>query len=386
MKYSEAGVDTRQGRDLVERIRGFSAATIAPPATRANADGGTSGSGTSGSGTSGSGGIMPGRVLAGLGGFGALYQLGEYRQPVLVSGTDGVGTKLHLAVQSSRFKSIGIDCVAMCVNDILCHGARPVFFLDYLAHADLPTDSLAEVVAGISEGCQQSGCALIGGETAQMPGTYRRGDFDIAGFAVGVVERDHLVDGSDIAEGDHLIGLAASGLHSNGFSLVRALLSAADVDLSTDFHGRPLIEELLTPTRIYVPAILPLAEAGLIKGMAHITGGGLYENLPRMFQTPQPAAGTAVNGEVQPGGVRPSPAPLGACLSRDSWHIPPIFEYLESLGVSHREMLHTFNMGIGFVVAAAPDRSEAVVRSLEADGFRAGRIGRVVAQEGLCFE
>lgn len=363
MKYSEAGVDTRQGRDLVERIRSFSAATISEPG----------------------GGRQAGRVLAGLGGFGALYQLGEYRQPVLVSGTDGVGTKLHLAVQSGRFKSIGIDCVAMCVNDILCHGARPLFFLDYLAHADLPTDSLAEVVAGISEGCQQSGCALIGGETAQMPGTYRRGDFDVAGFAVGVVERDQLVDGSNIADGDHLIGLAASGLHSNGFSLVRALLSAGDVDVAADFRGRPLIEELLTPTRIYVPAVLPLVEAGLIKGMAHITGGGLYENLPRMFQSPLAAAGTAVQGEVQPGG-RSNPAPLGACLARDSWQIPPIFEYLEKLGVSRQEMLHTFNMGIGLVVAAAPDRSEAVVRSLEAAGFPAGRIGRVVAREGLCFE
>ncbi|MFW5715396.1 MAG: phosphoribosylformylglycinamidine cyclo-ligase [bacterium] len=364
MKYSEAGVDTRQGRELVERIRSFSAATIPEPGD----------------------GMAAGRVLTGLGGFGALYQLGEYRQPVLVSGTDGVGTKLQLAVQSGRFKSIGIDCVAMCVNDILCHGARPLFFLDYLAHADLPTDSLSEVVAGISEGCQQSGCALIGGETAQMPGTYRRGDFDVAGFAVGVVERDQLVDGSDITEGDHLIGLAASGLHSNGFSLVRALLSAGHVDLAADFYGRPLIEELLTPTRIYLPAILPLVEAGLIKGMAHITGGGLYENLPRMFQFPQPAAGGTVHGAVQPGGARPNPAPLGACLAGGSWHIPPIFEYLEQLGVARREMLHTFNMGIGFVVAAAPDRSEVLVRSLEAAGFPAGRIGRVVAREGLCFE
>jgi len=357
-------VDTRQGRELVERIRSFSAATIPEPG----------------------GGRQAGRMLSGLGGFGALYQLGEYRQPVLVSGTDGVGTKLHLAVQSGRFRSIGIDCVAMCVNDILCHGARPLFFLDYLAHADLSTDSLAAVVAGISEGCQQSGCGLIGGETAQMPGTYKAGDFDVAGFAVGVVERDQVVDGSNIVEGDQLIGLAASGLHSNGFSLVRALLSAGEVALSEDFHGRPLIDELLTPTRIYVSAILPLVEAGLIKGMAHITGGGLYENLPRMFQASPAAAGAAMHGEEQSGGVRPNPRPLGACLARDSWHIPPIFEYLENLGVSRQEMLHTFNMGIGFVAAAAPDRAEAVVRSLEAAGFQAGAIGRVVAQEGLCFE
>ena len=376
MKYSDAGVDTQQGSELVKRIRGFAEATLAPAADAAGGQPGGKNSAATAVGAP----AAPGRVLCGLGSFAALYQLGEYRQPVLVSGTDGVGTKLHLAVHSGRFNSVGIDCVAMCVNDILCHGARPLFFLDYLAYADLPVDSLAEVVEGISAGCQQAGCALIGGETAQMPGTYQRGDFDVAGFAIGVVEREQLVDGSNIVEGDQLIGLAAAGLHSNGFSLVRALLSANEVDLGTDFYGRPLIEELLTPTRIYVPAVLPLVEAGLIKGMAHITGGGLYENLPRMF----PAASAAL--DKSPGEVQPNQALLGGCLARDSWDIPPIFEYLEQLGVSREEMLHTFNMGIGFVVAVSPEHRAAVLRKLEAVGFPACSIGRVVKREGLCFE
>src|SRR6056297_2249083 len=218
MKYSEAGVDTRQGQELVKRFRSFSEATVSEESS------------------------SPGGVISGLGGFGGLYQLGEYRQPVLVSGTDGVGTKLHLAVQSGRFRSIGIDCVAMCVNDILCHGAQPLFFLDYLAYADLPAESLAEVVQGVSDGCVQAGCALIGGETAQMPGTYRSGDFDVAGFSVGVVEREQLVDGSKIRYGDELLGLGSSGLHSNGFSLVRALLDTETVDIAADFNGHPLIE------------------------------------------------------------------------------------------------------------------------------------------------
>lgn len=372
MKYSEAGVDTRQGQELVKRIRGFAEATFAPATETPAAVEATAAAGSAAGGKAAAV-DSPGRVLSRLGGFGALYQLGEYRQPVLISGTDGVGTKLHLAVQSGRFGSVGIDCVAMCVNDILCHGAKPLFFLDYLAYADLPAEKLAEVVEGISKGCLQAGCALIGGETAQMPGTYRSGDFDVAGFAVGVVEREHLVDGSDIAEGDQLIGLAASGLHSNGFSLVRALLAEHEVDLSADFKGRPLIEQLLTPTRIYVPAILPLVRAGLIRGMAHITGGGLYENLPRMFPAP--------HGK-QPLGN----GPLGACLYNGAWNVPPLFEYIEQLGVSREEMLHTFNMGIGFVAAVAPDHREAVVRSLEAAGISAYTIGRVVQGEGICFE
>ncbi|MCF7914832.1 MAG: phosphoribosylformylglycinamidine cyclo-ligase [Spirochaetaceae bacterium] len=343
MEYSDAGVDAQKGRDLVEKIRGHASSTY----TLNSED-------------------SKGGVLAGLGGFGALYQLGNYRNPVLVSGTDGVGTKLHLALKAQGFKNVGIDCVAMCVNDILCHGAQPLFFLDYLAYADIPAEKLSEVVEGVADGCRQAGCALVGGESAQMPGTYRRGDFDIAGFSVGVVERAELVDGSRVREGDLLIGLSSSGLHSNGFSLVRALISAHEIDLEMDFHGRPLIEELLTPTRIYTGAVLPLVQAGLVHGMAHITGGGLYENVPRMWGS--------------------SPVPLGACIRRGSWDVPPVFAFLEQLGVDPEEMYHTFNMGIGFVLAAAPEQSERVVRSVEAEGITAGVIGRIRRQEGICFE
>jgi len=336
-------VDTRKGADVVERIKAVAAATE-----------------KTGGGANGNG------VLSGLGGFGALYQLGDYRRPVLVSGTDGVGTKLHVAVQAKQLNNLGIDCVAMCVNDILCHGARPLFFLDYLAYADMAAEGLAEVVEGVAEGCRRSGCSLVGGETAQMPGTYHRGDFDIAGFALGVVEQEHLVDGSKIEKGDVLLGLSSSGVHSNGFSLVRALISSRGIDLFMDFHGRPLIEELLTPTRIYTDAVLSLCEKGLIRGMAHITGGGLYENVPRMFAGP--------HGEV------------GAVLRRGSWRVPPIFKFIEELGVDHEEMMHTFNMGIGFVVAVAPEQQDRVVRSLVAEGIAVYEIGRVSGGSGVCFE
>ncbi len=406
MKYSDAGVDIQKGYDLVQRIKKAAASTYGStygPETGPGAEpwGGPEGgpgreaqSGAIGGPgretqpgamggvgrelqdipqfgpqggsklvSEGAGDVPRGKVIGGLGGFGSLFQLGNYRRPVLVSGTDGVGTKLHLAVQAQSFKGVGIDCVAMCVNDILCHGAEPLFFLDYLAYADLPAADLAEVVEGVAEGCRQSGCALVGGETAQMPGTYKPGDFDIAGFALGVVESDAIVDGSNIRAGDVLIGLPSSGLHSNGFSLVRALLDEHGVDTSADFQGRPLIDELLTPTRIYTQAVLPLLDQGLIRGLAHITGGGLYENVPRMC-----------------------PSGFGVCLKRNTWEVPPIFSFLEGLGVDREEMFHTFNMGIGFVIAVAPEKLTEVLRSLEAGGINGTVIGEVVQQEGVCFE
>lgn len=346
MEYKDAGVDREQGYEIVNRIRTDTASTHDE------------------------------RVLNGVGSFGALYRLGNYRDPVLVSGTDGVGTKLHLAVSFDALEGVGIDCVAMCVNDILCHGAEPLFFLDYLAYADLSAAQAARVVSGVAEGCRRAGCALVGGESAQMPGTYRSGDFDIAGFAVGVVERESIITGRTIREGDSLIGLASSGVHSNGFSLIRALLEDRSVDLQRDFEAEPdappvpLWKVLLEPTRIYTRAIAPILEAGLIHGMAHITGGGLYENVPRIF-SPSEAEGKV----------------LGAQIQKSQLLIPPIFDFLQSLGVDGEEMFHTFNMGTGMVLAVDPRRAEEVVKKLEASDVPAALIGKVVTDgEGLCIE
>lgn len=364
MKYSDAGVSREAGYEIVDRIRDCTAAT------------------------------HDAHVLGQVGGFGGLYRLGAYRDPVLVSGTDGVGTKLHLAVETGRLGGIGIDCVAMCVNDILCHGADPLFFLDYLAYADLDPGQAAAVVAGVAEGCRQGGCALIGGESAQMPGTYRPGDFDIAGFAVGVVERPRLVDGTQIRPGDRLIGLASSGVHSNGFSLVRALLREKEIDLGEDFGGRPLGEVLLEPTRIYVKTLLPLIEAQLVRGMAHITGGGLYENVPRMFpaagSSPErspgsdpgsdlgsdPARSSAESGGGDSAMIAGGPG-LRAVIYRSAIRPPDIFSYLQSLGVDEEEMLRTFNMGIGMVCAAAPEAAGEIIKAAEAAGIAAREIGIV---------
>lgn len=346
MEYKDAGVDREQGYEIVDRIRND---------TRSTHDE---------------------RVLNEVGSFGSLYRLGNYRDPVLVSGTDGVGTKLHLAVAHDALEGVGIDCVAMCVNDILCHGAEPLFFLDYLAYADLSAEQAARVVSGVAEGCRRADCALVGGESAQMPGTYRSGDFDIAGFAVGVAERESMITGSSIREGDILVGLPSSGVHSNGFSLIRALLEAEAVDLQQDFEAepagpvRPLRQVLLEPTRIYTRAVAPLLEAGLVRGMAHITGGGLYENVPRMFNPAE------VEGKS-----------LGAHIQKSQLRIPPIFDYLQSLGVDGEEMFHTFNMGIGMVLAVDPRRAEEVVKKLEDSDLSARPIGKVVADgEGLCIE
>lgn len=341
MKYSDAGVSREGGYEIVDRIRSYTSST------------------------------HDGNVLNEVGGFGGLYKLGNYREPVLVSGTDGVGTKLHLAVETGWLEGVGVDCVAMCVNDILCHGARPLFFLDYLAYADLNPEHAARIVRGVADGCRQAGCSLIGGESAQMPGTYRTGDFDLAGFAVGAVERSHMVDGTRIRPGDSLIGLASSGIHSNGFSLVRALIREKEIDLQEDFGGRPLWKTLLEPTRIYVRPLLPLIAEGVIHGMAHITGGGLYENVPRMFPGTSGRDGSA----------------LQAHIWKNKIQAPEVFSYLQSLGVDEEEMFRTFNMGTGMVCAVAPEDAEKVVASVQAAGVPAALIGTVEEEgNGLWLE
>jgi phosphoribosylformylglycinamidine cyclo-ligase len=338
MKYEDAGVDRTRGYDIVERIREYTRTTH-------NA-----------------------HVLESVGGFGALYRLGAYRDPVLVSGTDGVGTKLHIARSTDRLEGIGIDCVAMCVNDILCHGARPLFFLDYLAYCELSPEQVARIVKGVADGCREAGCALVGGENAEMPGTYQAGDFDIAGFAVGVAERDSLVDGRSIEEGDALVGLQSSGLHSNGFSLVRALLEAEGLSLDYRFNGTPLFRSLLAPTRIYASSVLPLLEAGMVKGLAHITGGGLFENVPRMFPEEKRRQLTAV-------------------IRKGSWQIDPIFSFVQDMGVEEEEMYHTFNMGVGMVLAVDTDSASSVVKQVTDSGIEARVIGSVeYGEPTICIE
>ena len=326
LSYRDAGVDIDAGEALVERIKPFAA--------RTRRDG----------------------VLGGIGGFGALFELSrKYEQPVLVSGTDGVGTKLKLAFQLNRHDTVGIDLVAMSVNDVLVQGAEPLFFLDYFACGKLDVDVAARVIQGVARGCEQAGCALIGGETAEMPGMYPPGEYDLAGFAVGVVEKDRIIDGRTICPGDAVIGLASSGLHSNGYSLVRRI--AADVDLAGDFHGEPLGAVLMAPTRIYVKSILALLHALPVKGLAHITGGGLLENVPRVL-------------------------PEGVCavMRRDLWTMPPIFAWLRDRGnVAEREMHRTFNCGIGMVVVVAAEDAAPAVEQLRSSGETASVIGEIRA-------
>jgi len=323
LTYKDAGVDIDAGNALVERIKPLVAATRRP------------------------------EVLAGLGGFGGLFALRpDYREPVLVSGTDGVGTKLKLAQGLDKHDSIGIDLVAMCVNDILVQGAEPLFFLDYFACGQLDVEVASAVVEGIAEGCRQSGAALIGGETAEMPDMYPAGEYDLAGFTVGVVEKDALLDGSTIAEGDVAIALESSGPHSNGYSLIRRVLErepAATID------GKPAAEVLLEPTRIYVKPVLELLSHVSVRGIAHITGGGLTENIPRIL-----------------------PDGLGAALDTSSWSQGPVFDWLASVGnIDDAEMRRTFNCGVGMVlVVRSSDRDEALER-LEAAGERAWQIGRI---------
>ncbi len=307
-------------------------------------------------------------VLGGLGGFGGLFALDteKYPDPVLVSGTDGVGTKLSIAFLLDRHDTVGIDAVAMCVNDVLVQGARPLFFLDYLAVGRLVPETVAAIVGGVAEGCRQAGCALIGGETAEMPGFYREGEYDLAGFAVGVVSRRRVLDGSRLAPGDVLIGLPSAGLHSNGYSLVRKICferAGWDVRTYLPALGRPLGEELLTPTRIYVRAVWPLLERGLVKGMAHVTGGGLTGNIPRML-----------------------PPGCGAHLDPGAWRQPPVFDLLrEAGGVAEEEMRRTFNLGLGMVLGVGRREAGEALELLRRGGEDARMVGRVVKGASVSY-
>jgi phosphoribosylformylglycinamidine cyclo-ligase len=327
--YRDSGVDIDAGDALVERIKPLVQRT------------------------------MRKEVLAGIGGFGALVELplNRYRRPVMVSGTDGVGTKLRLAIDTGRHDTIGIDLVAMCANDVVVQGAEPLFFLDYYATGKLQVDVAARVVAGIAEGCVQAGAALVGGETAEMPGMYHGDDYDLAGFCVGLVERDAIIDGSKVQPGDAVIGLSSSGPHSNGYSLIRKLLSVAGADATTQLDGRSLYDRLLVPTRIYVKSLLALAAAMPVHGLAHITGGGLTDNIPRVLR-----------------------ADLEVRLQRSAWPRDPVFDWLARTGkLDAAEMHRTFNCGIGMVVIVAAARADAALALLHQHGEVAQLIGAVHA-------
>jgi len=326
LSYKDAGVDIDAGDALVERIKPFAKRTLRP------------------------------EVLAGIGGFGALVEIPKkYREPVLVSGTDGVGTKLKLAFRLARHDTVGIDLVAMSVNDVLVQGAEPLFFLDYFACGKLDVDVAADVVKGIAAGCELAGCALIGGETAEMPGMYPDGEYDLAGFCVGVVEKSRVIDGRSIAPGDAVLGLASSGAHSNGYSLVRRILDRANIDLSAPFDGRTLGEAILAPTRIYVKPVLALMQRVQVKGLAHITGGGLVENVPRVLADD-----------------------VRAVLEKSAWPRPSLFDWLQREGnVAEAEMHRVFNCGIGMVIVVADSEAEAALAFLREAGETAYRIGRI---------
>ena len=329
LSYRDAGVDIEAGDALVERIKPFAKRTLRP------------------------------EVLAGIGGFGGLVEIGKrFREPVLVSGTDGVGTKLMLAFALDRHDTVGIDLVAMSVNDILVQGAEPLFFLDYFACGKLDVDVAAAVIKGIATGCEQAGCALIGGETAEMPGMYREGEYDLAGFAVGVVEKSGIIDGRSIVPGDAVLGIASSGPHSNGFSLIRRIVEASGADLHSPFDATTIGGALLAPTRVYVKPVLALMHDMPVKGMAHITGGGLLENVPRML-----------------------PPGMQARLSRSTWERPAIFDWLQRHGnVADNEMHRVFNCGIGMVVVVAAQHADRALKLLDGAGEHARRIGNIVAQ------
>ena len=328
LTYRDAGVDIDAGDALVDRIK--------PMAARTMREG----------------------VLAGIGGFGALFEVPKrYKEPVLVSGTDGVGTKLKLAFDWQRHDTVGIDLVAMSVNDILVQGAEPLFFLDYFACGKLSVDVAAQVVSGIARGCELSGCALIGGETAEMPGMYPDGEYDLAGFAVGAAEKSKLIDGKSIRPGDVVLGLASSGAHSNGFSLLRKILQRADARPEQDFHGQPLGDVVMAPTHLYVkPVLAVLAQfEGQIKGLAHITGGGLLDNVPRILQKG-----------------------LQAHLQRDAWQMPQLFSWLQQQGgVADAEMYRVFNCGIGMVAVVAPEHAQAISAALRAQGETVYQLGDI---------
>ncbi len=334
--YADAGVDIDAGNALVDRIK--------PAAKRTNRSG----------------------VMSGLGGFGALFDLkaAGYQDPILVGATDGVGTKLRIAIDTGVVDGVGVDLVAMCVNDLICQGAEPLFFLDYFATGKLDTDTAARIIEGIAEGCVQSGCALIGGETAEMPGMYPDGDFDLAGFSVGAMERGATLP-EGVQEGDVLLGLASNGVHSNGYSLVRKLVEISGLgwEAESPFGGGTLGEALLTPTRLYVKPALRAIRAGGVHALAHITGGGLTENLPRVL-----------------------PDGLGAEIDLNAWDLPPVFKWMaETGGIAESEMLKTFNCGIGMIVVCAADQADDLTTLLADAGESVARIGTVTATPGVAY-
>ena len=337
LTYADAGVDIDAGNALVEQIK---------PAAKRTA--------------------RPG-VMAGLGGFGALFDLkaAGFADPVLVAATDGVGTKLRIAIDTGVVDTIGIDLVAMCVNDLVCQGAEPLFFLDYFATGRLETDHAVRIIQGIATGCEQSGCALIGGETAEMPGMYQAGDFDLAGFAVGAMERGSALP-ADVAEGDVLLGLASDGVHSNGYSLVRKLVEVSGLNWADDcpFATGTLGAALLAPTRLYVKSALSAINLGGVNALAHITGGGLTENIPRVL-----------------------PDGMGVQIDLDSWDLPPIFQWLAATGgMQSSELLKTFNCGIGMVLAVSADRADALSRQLTAEGEKVSVLGCVTAGSSVVYK
>ncbi|TDM00271.1 MAG: phosphoribosylformylglycinamidine cyclo-ligase [Flavobacteriaceae bacterium] len=301
------------------------------------------------------------RVLNGIGSFGAFFDMAGYKHPILVSGTDGVGTKLRIALDVKKYDTVGVDCFAMCANDILCHGAQPLFFLDYLACGKLDSDVAAEIVMGIAGACKETGTALVGGETAEMPGMYQVGDYDVAGFCVGVVEKDQIIDGSKIQKDDVLIALASSGFHSNGFSLIRKVFT----DYHEDFQGKPLYQTLLEPTKLYVKPVLELLKEFEVSGLAHITGGGLEENVPRII-------------------------PEGLCAKIDisKVEVPPVMQLLkERSGIQNRELFGTFNMGVGMVLVVKKQDQQEVISKLAALGETAYVIGEIIqGEEKIEFE
>ncbi len=334
--YEKAGVNLEAGYEVVRRIKSHVASTSRPG------------------------------VMGGIGSFGGMFDLSSlgYKEPVLVSGTDGVGTKLKLAFAMDRHDTIGIDAVAMCVNDVLAQGAEPLFFLDYVAVGHNEPAKIEAIVSGVAEGCRQAGCALVGGETAEMPGMYAEGEYDIAGFTTGVVEKSKLIDGSKVSTGDVLVGIASTGVHSNGFSLVRKIFSDNNLDLNKaypELGGRILGDVALTPTRIYVKQVLDVIRNCDVHGVAHITGGGFDENIPRILHEGQ-----------------------GIEIDEGSWEILPIFHFLEKYGrIAHREMFNIFNMGIGMVLAMDASQAEKAIEILESHGEKASVIGRVTAAPGV---
>ena len=326
LSYKDAGVDIDAGNALVERIKGVAKRTRRP------------------------------EVMGGLGGFGALCRIpAGYREPILVSGTDGVGTKLRLAIDLKKHDTVGIDLVAMCVNDLIVQGAEPLFFLDYYATGKLDVDTAAAVVTGIGAGCEQSNCALVGGETAEMPGMYEGEDYDMAGFCVGVVEASEIIDGSKVAAGDALIALASSGPHSNGFSLIRKILEVSKADVQQPLGDTPLANALLAPTRIYVKPVLKLLKNCEVHALSHITGGGFWENIPRVL-----------------------PENTKAVIDGSSWQWPEVFNWLQKSGnVETYEMYRTFNCGVGMIIALPQDQVDAALALLKAEGENAWLIGRI---------